>query len=93
MAHIGDNDRPWLNGLKVSIRGRSRPVFENLSQWGMLTYAQVQVYNPTSWDLYTQDWHVKLVPATLLEQYLSGSPIGGLSGFGAGAIVKELNAH
>ncbi|HEV2992572.1 MAG TPA: pilus assembly protein TadG-related protein [Candidatus Angelobacter sp.] len=94
VAHVGDNDRPWLNRLKVSIRGRSRPVFENPSAWGMLTYAQVQVYNPTSWDLYTQDWHVKLVPATLLEQYLNGSPFGGSSGFGgAGAIVKELNAH
>ncbi|HEV3037080.1 MAG TPA: pilus assembly protein TadG-related protein [Candidatus Angelobacter sp.] len=94
VAHVGDNDRPWLNGLKVSIRGRSRPVFENPSQWGMLTYAQVQVYNPTSWDLYTQDWHVKLVPATLLEQYLNGGALGGSSGFGGvGAIVKELNAH
>src|SRR5262249_39822850 len=28
-----------------------------------LAYAQARVYNPTAWDLWTQDWCVKLVPA------------------------------
>lgn len=32
-----------------------------------LTYAQVRVFNPISFDLFTQDWRVKLTPATMIE--------------------------
>lgn len=31
-----------------------------------LAYAQARVFNPTGWDLWTQNWRVKLVPATHL---------------------------
>jgi len=31
--------------------------------------AQVQIYNPTSWDLWTQDWRVQLVPVTGMEHW------------------------
>lgn len=93
VAHVGDTDQPWLGGLKVSIRGQSRPVFANHSAWGMLTYAQAQVYNPTSWDLYTQDWHVKLVPATLFDQFLDSGTPGGAALGGITSVVKDLNAH
>jgi hypothetical protein len=94
IAHRKADDQPWLGGLKVSIRGEKHPVFENPNQLGTLTYAQVQVYNPTSWDLYTQDWHVKLVPASLLEQFTEGGA-GGATGLmkGASAVIHELNAH
>jgi len=94
VAHTSADDHPWLGGLKVSIRGEKHPVFENPNQLGVLTYAQVQVYNPTSWDLYTQDWHVKLVPATLLEQFTQGGS-GGSMGLmnGAASVMKDLNAH
>jgi hypothetical protein len=34
-------------------------------------YAQVLVYNPTAVDMFTQDWHVKLVPANRLSNALS----------------------
>ncbi|NCC26614.1 MAG: hypothetical protein EOM22_00300 [Gammaproteobacteria bacterium] len=30
-------------------------------------YAQAEVYNPISYDLYTQDWRARLAPARLLE--------------------------
>lgn len=32
-----------------------------------LTYAQADVYNPTRWDMFTQDWRAKLVRARLLD--------------------------
>ena len=38
--------------------GAARPV--------NLAYAQARVFNPTAWDLWTQDWRVKLVPASAL---------------------------
>jgi len=33
---------------------------------GHFAYAQAEVYNPVWYDLYTQDWKAKLVPASLL---------------------------
>jgi hypothetical protein len=33
-----------------------------------LAYAQAEVYNGTSWDTFTEDWRVRLVPASLLER-------------------------
>jgi hypothetical protein len=63
-----------LGAVKVSTSGVYRPVFENPNELGILTYAQSQVYNPTSWDMYTQDWHAKLVPASLLERKLGTLP-------------------
>ena len=35
----------------------------------MLALAQAQVYNPTSWDLWTQDWQAQLVPVTRIQQW------------------------
>jgi hypothetical protein len=37
----------------------------------MTAIAQVQVYNTTSWDLWTQDWHAQLVPVTQLEAWVT----------------------
>ncbi len=40
-----------------------------------LAYAQSRVYNPTAYDLFTQDWRVALEPAAMVED---GSLMGGL---------------
>lgn len=32
-----------------------------------IAYAQGEIYNGTSWDLFTADWRVRLVPAALLD--------------------------
>jgi len=51
------------------------------------TYAQADVYNPTSWDMFTQDWRAKLVRARLLDakcaelRKLSGLPLCGRQGW------------
>jgi hypothetical protein len=42
--------------------------FANPAPFPRLTYAQAQVYNPTSWDMFTQDWRAKLVRARLLDE-------------------------
>lgn len=39
---------------------------------GTVTVAQAKVFNSTSWDLWTQDWQVQLMPVTRLSP--SGSP-------------------
>jgi hypothetical protein len=36
----------------------------------MTAIAQVQLYNTTSWDLWTQDWHAQLVPVTHLGDWV-----------------------
>jgi len=57
-----------------------------------LAYGQAKVYNPTSFDTFTQDWRVTLEPATLVEEVAGlGSPgsLSGLSGIlNAGALVE-----
>jgi hypothetical protein len=47
------------------------PFLSNPNELAFFGYAQVLVYNPTATDLYTQDWHVKLVPANKLGKALS----------------------
>lgn len=42
-----------------------------------LTYAQARVYNPTAFDLFTQDWRVTLEPASMVED---GTLFGALGG-------------
>jgi hypothetical protein len=34
----------------------------------LYAYAQAEIYNTINYDLYTQDWHAKLVPARLLRR-------------------------
>ncbi|MGH9384806.1 MAG: pilus assembly protein TadG-related protein [Vicinamibacterales bacterium] len=47
-----------------------------------VAYAQARVFNPTSFDLFTQDWRVTLEPASLIEDgsllTVLASPIGNL---------------
>ena len=62
----GLDDRP-LNYLGLALRS-ARPVvwasrFSTDNPLGsILTVSQAKVYNPTSWDLWTQDWRAELVP-------------------------------
>ena len=35
----------------------------------MVAVAQAELYNPTSWDLWTQDWRAQLVPVTQLPEW------------------------
>jgi len=35
----------------------------------MVAVAQAEIYNPTSWDLWTQDWRAQLVPVTRLPEW------------------------
>jgi len=38
---------------------------------GVCAVAQAEIYNTTSWDLWTQDWKVKLVPVTGWEDWMT----------------------
>lgn len=72
-----DNLRPYLQYLgvalgRVPIGGRiGNSLFVNkpnaLAQV-QFTYAQADVYNPTKWDMWTQDWRAQLTRADLFEQ-------------------------
>jgi hypothetical protein len=92
IAYRGSTGGAWLSKLTVSVGSGSTPVFNNPNTFGVLTYAQAQVYNPTSWDLYTQDWHVKLVPANLIGSGIPGASAGIPPSIG-GTISQMLNAH
>jgi hypothetical protein len=40
----------------------------NRAPYGWMTYAEAHVYNPSRWDMFVQDWRVKLVPAASLDE-------------------------
>jgi hypothetical protein len=72
-----DNLRPYLQYLgialgRVSIGGRiGGTVFVNKPNMvGQIqfTYGQADVYNPTKWDMWTQDWRAQLTRAKLFDQ-------------------------
>ena len=96
LAYRSITANPWWTGAKV-VAGvsNSRPVFANPNGLGLFTYAQSQVYNPVSWDLYTQSWHAKLVPASLLERNLGSFNSPAIDGVFklVTPLAKVLNAH
>jgi hypothetical protein len=59
-----------------------------------IAYSQGQVYNYLSEDTFTQDWRVRLQPASLLSDFLKqdGAKASGLKGGAAGAI-DAVNNH
>lgn len=72
-----DNLRPYLQYLgfalgRVSIGGRiGGTVFvnkPNMLGQVQFTYGQADVYNPTKWDMWTQDWRAQLTRAKLFDQ-------------------------
>jgi hypothetical protein len=42
--------------------------FLNVAPYQSLTYAQADVYNPTKWSLFEQNWRVKLAPSVVLNE-------------------------
>jgi len=52
------------------------------------TYAQAQVFNSTSWDMFTQDWHTKLVRTTALSRILNKWSFGV-----GGEVLDAFNKH
>ena len=56
---------------------------------GVCAVAQAQIYNTTSWDLWTQDWKVKLVPVTRWEDWMTRLGDGASQ---AGALDSVLDA-
>ena len=72
-----DNLRPYLQYLGIALGrvptgGRiGNALFVNkpnaLAQV-QFTYAQADVYNPTRWDMWTQDWRAQLTRAELFDQ-------------------------
>jgi len=55
--------------------------FLNVAPYQSLAYAQADVYNPTRWSLFEQNWRVKLAPAvTLNEKFNQVTGIMGLNG-------------
>jgi hypothetical protein len=60
-------------------------------------YAQSQVYNKLSEDMFTQDWRARLEQTSLLESALgagSGFELGGSGAGGiSGAIIEPINNH
>ena len=68
--------------------------FANPREW-ICAYGQARVFNSTSFDLFTQDWRVKLVKADMLENggglWLASVPECGQLEAAAGASL--LNAH
>jgi hypothetical protein len=55
--------------------------FLNVAPHQSLAYAQADVYNPTRWSLFEQNWRVKLAPAVILnEKFNQVTGIMGLNG-------------
>jgi len=68
--------REYFTYLGVVRKRSGAPIwpqkFSNVNPTGsMITLAQAQVFNNTSWDLWTQDWRVQLVPITQWDQWVS----------------------
>ena len=53
-----------------------------------LSYAAVRVYNATSFDSFTQDWRVKLVPADLETFSRTSGPVSSLKGVPSSFVEK-----
>lgn len=58
---------------------------------GWLTYGQANVFNPTKWHMFSQDWRVKMVQARLLDEKLSFIP--GFSSGDNGESADFVNTH
>lgn len=90
----------YLQFLSIST-GKSRDAliaprrFENpKAPYGQFTYAQADVYNPSSWDMFDQNWRAKLARVTILE--IKAGQIGteiGWTNLGNRADFSMVNTH
>jgi hypothetical protein len=61
--------------------------FLNVAPYQSLTYAEADVYNPTKWSLFEQNWRVKLAPSVVLNEKLN--QITGIMGINS--IPQSIN--
>ena len=71
----------------------NRGFLNSASKW--IVYAEADVYNPTRWSMFSQDWRAQLVRATLLNGKLE--MVGRLLGWpvpsGLGSDMTLINLH
>jgi hypothetical protein len=58
----------------------------------MRTLAQVKVFNPSSWDLWTQDWQCQLAPVGPMDYWLGVLAAAESCDCGLGPWTEELDA-
>jgi len=72
-----ENLRPFLQYLGIALgrvpeggRIGNKLFFNtpNAFSQSQFTYAQADVYNPTKWDMWTQDWRAQLMRSRLFDQ-------------------------
>ena len=56
-----------------------------------ITYGEADVYNSIKWDMYTQEWRVKLARAVLLNE--KWQEIAGVAGVEGAADFSFVNTH
>ena len=106
--YVLDSSNDGLSYLAVAYRPNRQIFFTGdsvASPPDFYTYAQVEIYNGVngpSPDTYTQDWRVRLAPASLIERPVAGSifsgfglPIDGVLGGGAssGGALRQVANH
>ena len=90
----------YLRLLNISLGSLSptgvlgnRSFINPASKW--IVYAEADVYNPSRWSMFSQDWRAQLVRATLLNEKLE--MVGRLLGWpvtsGLGADLSLINLH
>ena len=65
----------WLGFCWRSGRAKVWPKwFVNTVPGGqMIAVARARLYNPTSWDMFTQDWRVMMIPVGRMDDWLDGT--------------------
>jgi len=64
--------------------------FLNVAPYQSLAYAEADVYSPTRWSLFEQNWRVKLAPAvTLNERFNEITGVMGING--ASQLINVLS--
>ena len=61
--------------------------FLNVAPYQSLSYAEADVYNPTRWSLWEQNWRVKLAPSVVLNEKIN--QLAGI--FGIRSIPQSFN--
>ena len=71
----------------------NRKFLNPASKW--IVYAEADVYNPTRWSMFSQDWRAQLVRATLLNEKIEmvGRLLGWSIPSGLGADLTLINLH
>jgi hypothetical protein len=85
--------RKYLQYLAIATGKMSRASkiggekFLNVAPYESLAYAEADVYNPTKWSMFEQNWRVKLAPSVVLNEKIN--EIVGIMGISG--IPQSLN--